>query len=439
MTNKVIIVGGGVAGISAAVELAKSNIPVQLIEAKNYIGGRCFSFVDRFTGDEIDNGQHIFIGAYHNFFELLDNIGTRKFIIPQKKFEISYFKDSEKAKLVASGLRSRLPLLLGLIRFRLLDLKSKLRIINLIMKSQKISFDQSISALELLYKYNQTKEAINIFWEPLIMATLNQSIERSPADIFLEVVRKMFSSQENAKIYFSSVGLSRLFAPAENFLEARNSKILKNTRIQRIEISSNKVVGCYDKSDTFYPAKALIFAVPFDVLDDIFRNSDLEYCMSNFNYSTIISYYFWTKKPINCNEINALIGTNSHWIFNRSLYMQNLNTKYFNYTITISNANKIAKLERKVIENMIISDLMSLNLLKNKEDIIHSKLIIDKKATVALDCKNNAKRHPIFTEFNNMFVCGDWTSTGLPATVEGAALSGKLAANYLKNCKSNYA
>ena len=67
MRNKVIIVGGGVAGISAAVELAKSNIPVQLIEAKNYIGGRCFSFVDRFTGDEIDNGQHIFIGAYHNF------------------------------------------------------------------------------------------------------------------------------------------------------------------------------------------------------------------------------------------------------------------------------------------------------------------------------------------------------------------------------------
>jgi len=435
MSGKVIIVGAGVAGIASAVELAKNNIPVQLIEARNHIGGRCFSFIDKFTGDEIDNGQHIFIGAYKNFFELLENIGTRKYIFPQNQFEINYFNYSKSAKLVSPSKFGRLPLLIALLRFELLDFKSKLSIIKFILKATKIYNKSSITAFELLLLHNQTKEAIRVFWEPLILATLNQSIQESPADVFLEVVRKMFSSINSAKIYFSSVGLSRLFEPSEKFLKEHNSQILKNIKITKIEISSNKVVGCYDANNKFYPSNALILALPFDKIASILQNSGINSNFSEFEYSTIISYYFWTKKKIKCLEINALLGTKSHWLFDRNKILQINPKDKFCYTVTISCANELAKLDRVTIENVIISDLINLKLLRSKQDIIHSKLLVDKKATVALNCSNSNKRHTIITEFENVFICGDWTATGLPATIEGAALSGKLAANYIKQMR----
>lgn len=435
MSGKVIIVGAGVAGITAAVELAKYKIPVQLIEARNHIGGRCFSFIDKFTGDEIDNGQHIFIGAYKNFFELLENIGTRKYIFPQNHFKINFFDRSKSSKLISSSTCGRLPLLIALLRFELLDFKSKFCIIKFILKTPKFHNNSSVSAFELLSSHNQTKEAIQVFWEPLILATLNQSIQESPSDVFLEVVRRMFASIENAKIYFSNVGLSHLFEPAEKFLNENNSQVIKNTKITKIKISSNKVVGCYDADNNFYSSDVIVLAVPFDKIATILKNSGLNSNFSEFEYSTIISYYFWTKKQIECCEINALLGTKSHWLFDRNKILQ-INTKdKFCYTVTISNANELAKLDRIAIENIIISDLINLKLLQSKQDIIHSILLVDKKATVALNCINNNKRHPIYTDFDNMFVCGDWAATGLPATIEGAALSGKSAANYIKQMR----
>lgn len=438
MSRKVLVVGAGVAGINAAINLAKNDIAATLVETRNHIGGRCFSFIEPTTGDEIDNGQHIFIGAYENFFQLLFDLGTLQYLKPQFNFNINYIDANNSARLSSKLHSGKLPLALALLNFRKLNLKSKFGIIKLIANANKIILNENLSCKDLLSKFNQTNLAITYFWEPLILATLNQSVENSPANLFLEVLKKMFANIDNAKIYFSTVGLSRLFIPVQNYLESHNSQLILNTHIAKIIVDNDKITGCFDKNGNFYSADAMILAVPFDNLSKILSSSGLgDFFNYNFEYSPIISLYFWTHTKLNVPEINALIGTKSHWLFNKSIISQNPSSKHYLYSITISNAKSFLSFSHSEIIDLIISELISLKVIKSKNEIFHTKLLFDKKATISLNYENVNKRPKITTNFRNLFLCGDWVATGLPATIEGAALSGKIAAHeviqYLKN------
>jgi len=438
MKRKVIIVGAGVSGINAAVHLAKAGIEVQLFEAKKNIGGRFFSFTDPATGNIIDNGQHIFIGAYNNFFDLLRNLNTFNFVKAQANFGINYIDDKGSAKLATNLSSGKLPLALALLTFRKLDFKSKVSIIKLILKINKIHIPAEISCQDFLFQNGQTNLAIKYFWEPLILATLNQSVEKSPASLFVEVIKIMFKSVHNAKIYFSAVPLIRLLEPVDDFLKTYNSDIYTNTEIVKLDVSKKIITNCIDKMGDIFSADAFILALPFDRLAKIFNNSGInDDFKSFFNFSPIISFYFWSKSKIDCSEINAMIGTKSHWLFNLSEISNAVNPKYYLYTITISNALEMNNMSHSEISQMIIDELTNLGLIRKTSDIIHSRLIFDKKATVSIDINNFNKRLPIETAYDNLFICGDWVNTSLPATLESAALSGRLAAekviNYFKS------
>lgn len=438
MKRKVIIVGAGVSGINSAVLLAKAGIEVQLLEAKKNIGGRFFSFSDPVLGDVIDNGQHIFIGAYNNFFNLLRNLNTFNFVKAQSNFEINYIDDKGSAKLATNLSNGKLPLALALLTFRKLDFKSKVSIIKLILKINNIHIPTEISCYDFLFQNGQTNLAIKYFWEPLILATLNQSVEKSPASLFVEVIKIMFKSVHNAKIYFSTVPLSKLLEPVNDFLKTYNSEIITNTEIFKLDVSKKIITNCLDKIGNIFSADAFILALPFDRLAKLLNNSGInDHFRTFFNFSPIISFYFWSKNKIECSEINALIGTNSHWLFNLSEISNAINPKYYLYTVTISNALEMYKMSHSEISQMIINELIELGLIRKSTDIFHSRLIFDKKATVSIDINNFNKRLPIATSYDNLFICGDWVNTSLPATLESAALSGRLAAekviNYLKS------
>ncbi len=437
MKRKVIIVGAGIAGINAAIQLAKAGIEVQLFETKKNIGGRCFSFTDNSTGDIIDNGQHIFIGAYENFFDLLRNLNTINYIKKQPHFGINYFDNKGSTKLSTRLSGGKLPLAIALFNFRMLDFKSKISIVKLILKIKNIQLPSEISCHDFLKQNAQTDLAVKYFWEPLILATLNQSVEKSPASVFTEVIKIMFKSVHNAKIFFSTVPLSNLFEHIDTILKSYNSEVVKNTEINKLSVINNKIASCYDKAGNIYYADAFILALPFDRLARVFSNSGIcDDFKKNFDFSPILSFYFWSRKKIDCDEINALLGTKSHWLFNLSKISNLHNPKYYLYTVTISNALEMYKMSHYEIAKIITDELIYLGLIRNSTGIIHSKIIFDKKATISIDINNSRKRLPIDTDYDNLFLCGDWVDTSLPATVESAALSGKLAAekviNYLK-------
>ncbi|HPP38860.1 MAG TPA: hydroxysqualene dehydroxylase HpnE [Candidatus Kapabacteria bacterium] len=429
MKRKVIIVGAGIAGINAAIILAKAGIEVRLFEAKKNIGGRCFSFTDNSTGDVIDNGQHIFIGAYNNFFDLLRNLNTFDLLKPQSNFEINYIDKKGSDKLATNLSCGKLPLALALFNFRKLDFKSKISIVLLILKINNVRIDNEISCLDFLRQNLQTELAIKYFWEPLILATLNQSVEKSPASIFVQVIKIMFQNVQNAKIYFSSVPLSKLIEPAHYLLQKYNSEIITNTEITKLDVVNKIIANCYDKVGQEYNADAYILALSFDRLARVFSNSGISADFQTyFEFSPIISLYIWTKTKLDCSEINALVGTQSHWLFDLTKIYNSVSSGYSLYTVTISNAKELCRLPHSEISKTIIEELNYLGLIRKTEDIVHTKLIVDKKATVSIDIANSKKRLPIETAYANLFICGDWVSTSLPATLESAALSGKLAA-----------
>jgi len=159
-----------------------------------------------------------------------------------------------------------------------------------------------------------------------------------------------------------------------------------------------------------------------------------------WEYSSVLSIYLWYDGDIFDFDFIGVIDSPIHWIFNRREIFENQNNKYTNLlSIVISSANELINLNNKQIIDLIQNELASiLPEIKNR-NLLHSKIIKEKFATLKIDKSVEKSRPNNNTNFSNLFIAGDWTNTDLPATIESAALSGKKSAifveNYLNNLK----
>lgn len=434
MIKRAIIIGAGIAGLKAAVELVKLGYEIDIFEAKSNVGGRCFSMTDTVSGDEIDNGQHLFAAVYSEFFELLKDLGAEHLVYPQEKLEIDFYDKSGKYSLRTGYLPTKLGLLQAMLSYGALDFRSKCIIISFIAKIPQLNPTQFKSALDLLIYCKQTDRAIKYLWEPLILATMNQSVAKSSAQIFYNVVSKLFASSKSSKLYFSKVGLGRLFDNFEKFIASKGKNRLHlNGQIKEIIIENNEAKGAVTLSGERFYADCVISAIPPKNLKNLLDASNAKnIAIHPFDYSPIISYYYWTDSEATNARISGLIGTQSQWLFNRRAIAESNSQNYpHHYTVTISNADELAKLSHEDIEKIIIDDLKLCGLMRD-EKILHSRLIVDKRATVSLDFSNEEHRPQAAAAIKSLYIAGDWTSTKLPATIEGAAASGKKVAEILK-------
>lgn len=427
--KKIGIIGGGVAGISSAVELLKnSNHHIHIFEAKNELGGRIFSFQDQITGEFIDNGKHLMVGAYSNFFNLLRFINSYNNLSFQKHLEVNFLKKNIHYNL-SSGRFNKISLLLSLIKINQLSISEKFRIISFIKKIKKIKkFDNlEITASELLINHGQTFNIIKHIWEPLILATMNIKVQDASAAIFLEILdQAFFSSISNQKIVFSEVPLMHLLKPIEN-LNSNSFCISKYTFINKIERSDNNFV-IYSSTGLSWEFDILILAISpkqiVQILPDRFRfliewKKIYEFA-EMIEYSPILSVYLWSNKKLLNKTFTGLIDTEFQWIFSEK-------SNKYKYTLTKSAAEDFVTKSKKEIIEILYKDLsLSLNEFQ-PEEIFHYQIIFEKQATIKITPKIE-KLRPNNQVNESILIAGDWTNTKLPATIESAAKSGFLAA-----------
>ncbi|MBI3111680.1 MAG: FAD-dependent oxidoreductase [Ignavibacteriales bacterium] len=456
---RVLIIGGGLSGLSAAVELAGRGYPVTLLEQRQHLGGRTYSFVDEVTGDVVDNGQHLLMGCYHQTRRYLKTIGSesRAFLQPNLRIEFLHPRRGP-ATLSCPASPAPLHLLGGLLGLNSLSWNDRLRLLRVGLELQKdpMRVEPQLSPLtvdEWLTSLGQSPDNKKYLWDVIAIGSLNDDPRTVSALLFYRVLRSAFlGARENSSLLIPRVGLSELLVdPALKFLESRGSSIRMGVGVDGMEVREGRVRSVRSGSETF-EVDAVIAAVPYYALDVIApglstpgeKQSPGE--ETAFESSPIITINLWFDKPVMEQEFVALLDSRVHWVFNKSRILasrkeegrlqmaegrlQKTDGRQY-VSLVISGASGYVEMEKEEIVRIALEDLRYVFPEVGHAKLVHSLVVKEKRATFSPTPWVESLRPSSQTRLQNLFLAGDWTNTGYPATIEGAVMSGRKAAELI--------
>lgn len=432
----VTIIGGGLAGLSSAVFLHKKGFSVQLFESSPKLGGRTYSFYDRGKDLYFDNGQHILAGWYENTFEYLKAIGAFSKLYFQSNLEVNFYDtDKNSYNLKTFNLSAPFNLLFGLLNFKALTSSDKFSV----FKIYKIFTDKSLEKLsnvaELLKAIKQTPTLIEYFWEPFILAVFNAKPENINCKIFLEILKNGFSQRSFSNLVIPKVNLNELFIDdALTYFEQNNIKVVEKEKISKLVFKDNTIDFAVTESGNKIKSDYYISAVPFFRFKELFEINDYNQYFKgrgNLHSSSIISLHLFFENEVpgdllknNSFGMTGLIGTKVQWIFKR-------NPKHLSLVISASDfLDELTDESNETIYKNCLSELSKCLQGFDELKVKDYKIIKEKRATFIPDNDSINERPNQKTTIQNFFIAGDWTNTGLPATIESAIKSSKIISTF---------
>ena len=435
--NRPIILGGGVAGIAAAMELADAGCKPILIESRPYLGGRVRSFVHRETNEEIDNGRHLLMGCYHTTLNLLDRLGTGHHISLQPALRVE-FRDSDGSLDILSApswLPSPLNVLVGMMGLRRLSLRERLGLIRVGLQAKREMPDKAETVTEYLLRLGQSSRVQERLWNPLVIATLNTKPEEASARLFVEVLRLAFlSSGDDSKLAFSHVGLSQLFSPAREYIASRGGDVLLGCFASHVSRNGEEWHVELRDGRTF-DTPTLLTALPWGEFSTLF-NKNIQGIFPP-RHNPIISLYLWFDSVGGeLPDFSAMLGTSVEWMFNRRKIVGDREGESpALIECVISAADDICRMENSRIIAVVEEELRRAYPSLRSTPLLTAQVIKEKRATFAATPSVETIRPRPGYYSDGLFIAGDWTATGLPGTIEGAVRSGVAAARSLQRGK----
>lgn len=417
----IVVVGGGWAGLNCAYELTKSGHKVTLIEAAPQLGGRARGV--NFGSNIVDNGQHIAIGAYHNLRHILQELGLDE----NKLFKILPLEflahtNSNTIRLRTNFLPHPYNLLWGVLTAENLTVREKLQILRFaifIKKPKTLTNDCSI--LELLLQNKQSLSVINKFWQPIALAAMSTDISIGSAQVFLNVMHATFGkSATDCNWYLPAIDLSRLLPkPIQDFLEKNSQAIFCNTSVKEIRLLENNNIAVISNNKSWIADHIVLATPPWQTVR-LLTNLPLNNLSANlnqFNYEPITTIYIQFASKLNLHyPMQGMLQTTSQWIFDRAFVAQ---PDMLSVVIT----GPTAKEDKQSLYAQILNEIQ--RKFPNLPQPIAYKVIQEKRAAFRCDVNTQKLRPSCKTAISNLWLCGDYIQTGLPATLEGALLSGK--------------
>lgn len=444
---EVIIIGGGFAGVSAAAVLADAGVSVLLLEKKRLLGGRAFSFVDTESNEVIDNGQHLLMRCYQNTLDLLAKLKTDTHLLFQHSLEVDFLDDTGTYyRFKSSRHGSFLRLVIGFLKWRYLSLREKAQscLAPLFFPFMNL---KNLTVGQWLKLSLQPQRMRDSFWAPLCYAALNEPPDKASATLFKKVLTEAFrGSGGRDGLIFPKAGLTDLTGErARQYLEERGGAVKTGCAVSRIQIQNNKVAEVKDIHGNKWTPKAVISALPPSALHKLLQKqpeqvppslADLDQCRS----TPILSIHLWLSRSITGRPFFTLIDSPIHWIFNRRQLwgLPEKETQFL--SLVVSGAYDWMSFSNEEIQAKVEQELSRFFADFDPKNITRIKIIKEPEATLSSSPDMLKFRYGQKTEIENFFLAGDWTDTGLPATIESAVLSGKLAAQEaLKTLKTKRA
>jgi zeta-carotene desaturase len=434
MLKHTVIVGGGLSGLAAGVTLATHGVRVTLLEQKPALGGRAYSFADTVTGDTVDNGQHVLIAGYRHTMRFLETIGAQTQVRVQRSPSLLFHHPVRGFRRFSlPPVRSPFNFLAGIAGCSLFNITDRLRLLKAgaaLLHSRGEDPHPHLTIREWLVALRQSPETLRSFWEPLAVSIMNEDITVASAALFAHTMRDAFLREpDSAALAIPSVGLSELYVNgAEKYLEERGCLIRTNADVLGVHVGDHTSASVQLKDGQSVQADAVILAVPPHRLARVLPSqlSGLIPTLQRFTTSPIVSVHLWFRNEFMPHEFVGLVGRRLQWLFNKRRIAGEPGGSA-HVSAVISGARDFVEVSKDDLVRMAMEDIRSVYPMQHEEPF-HAVVVREKSATFSPTPDVEPHRPQQHTVLANVFIAGDWTATGYPATIEGAILSGEKAA-----------
>ena len=456
----VAIAGGGLAGLAAACALSDTGFRVTLFEKRPFLGGRASSWEHPGTGEVVDNCQHVLFRVCTNLIEFYDRIGVADQI--RWYDQMTFIEPGGRTSVMKSSpLPAPLHTAPSFFKFPFLSAADKLSIaralIPLTLTDQR---DTGQSFQHWLNQHGQTKRAIERFWQPILVSALSEELDLISVSAAAQVVRESMKSPGARQMGVPTVPLTDLYNKAGDYIRARGGKLHfrqpiggfttdATTRVQvqlrnREENLRNEgapplsLHGLQRQGGDF---DFLILALPFDALDrvlpDFPESAPIREQLSHFETAPITGIHLWFDRQISDLDHAVLLDRTIQWMFHKSR-LQPIRTQASDGTqsgsyieLVVSSSKSLIDKSRSEIVDLALAEVREFFPAAREANLVKSTVIKEVNATYSPRPGIDAHRPTPATAWPRVFLAGDWTATGWPATMEGAVRSGYLAAEAL--------
>ena len=439
---RVIIIGGGLAGLAGGVALAEAGAAVTLYERRSILGGRASSFVHPSGGELVDNCQHILLRCCTNLMDFYKKLGVENGIAFQNT--IPFIDEANQLSVIRrSGLPVPFHLLPSFFRFKALAFNDKMAIgygmLRMIMLMRRTAHRSpltaypSLSMLAWLQAHRQTDRAIDAFWRPILVSALNDELDDIDADYGIRTIATAFlMNRRGYEVGLPAVPLRDLYEPCAAFLQARGGTVELDRAVAEFAIHDGEIDHITFSDGSTATADVYLSAVPFDVLLKLLPRQEMAAKpyfadLHRLEVSPITAVHVWLDRQVTDMDYAAILGRTIQWVFNQTIREPTASesvTPGSYLGLVVSASDELMKLPQQEIVSRAMQDLRDVFPLAREAQVLKAIVVKEGRATFAprpgCDPWRPGPRSPI----SNLFVSGDWTQTGWPATMESAVRSG---------------
>ncbi|MDG3010554.1 FAD-dependent oxidoreductase [Rhodococcus sp. D2-41] len=433
MNGKVVVViGGGLAGLTAACDLADCGVRVTLVEARGRLGGATFSF--HRDGLTVDNGQHVVMRCYSDYLALLDRIGSSDGIAMQNRFRMPVLlPDGTRTTLTRTGGPAPLHLGLGLARYRALSMADRARVLRAATALRRLSPDDpeldGRTFGDWLREHGQTQATSDALWNLISVAALNTDADEASLASAVMVFRTaLLDRSDAADIGVPVVSLDELHVrPAARYLRARGGRILTHNAVRHIEPLDRGYVVRLDGADLH--ADGVVVATPPEPAARIcpaqtgLRPDELERLGKN----PIMNVHMAFRRKVTDLPFAAVLDSPVQWFFDRTETAGYEGGQYL--TISLSAADRWIGTPAPELRGIFERELVRLLPGAADAELEHFFVTRERRGTFRQAPGTAGLRPDAQTPLPGLALAGAWTATGWPDTMEGAVRSGHRAAD----------
>jgi squalene-associated FAD-dependent desaturase len=442
----VAIAGGGLAGLAAACALSDKGFRVTLFEKRPFLGGRASSWEQPGTGEVVDNCQHVLFRLCTNLMEFYYRIGVADQI--RWYDQMTFIEPGGRTSVMKSSpLPAPLHTAPSFLRFSFLNAADKLSIaralVPLMLTEQR---DTGQSFQHWLQEHGQTQQAVERFWRPILVSALSEELDLISISAAAQVVRESMKSPAARQMGVPTVPLTDLYNAAGDYIRARGGVLHFRRPVETFAADSSQVrvrpkrreENREDNPEELFDY--LVLALPFDnvdrVLPDAPESAPIREKLSHFETAPITGIHLWFDRQISDLDHAVLLDRTIQWMFHKSrlqpIRAQAGASAAGSYIeLVVSSSKTLIDKSRTEIVDLALSEVREFFPAAHEANLVKSTVIKELHATYSPRPGIDAHRPTAATAWPRVFLAGDWTATGWPATMEGAVRSGYLAAEAL--------
>ena len=434
----VVIVGGGVAGLSAAAALAGAGAKVTLLERRPYIGGRAYSY-DHPALEETIDSQHVVLGCCTNILDLCQQAGMADTI--RWYDELTFLEPSGRRTLLrSSSLPAPAHQAISFLCAPMLSLRDKAAIATGLARFLRgYPADDTESFANWLKRTGQTDRAIRHFWEPVVVGALNDGFDRCSVKYAGKVFHESFlRSPQAGRLGIPAAPLSEFFAPIADFAQRQGVTVKLKSGVDRIEQVPGGHWHVY-AADEIHSAEAVILASDFKQTRNLLATlpspaTDAARQLEVFEHfipAPITTVHLWYDRDVTGLDHAVLLDTRIQWVFVKSRIRRWPVERGCYLELVISASWPELEMGREAILASALQEFEAFFPAARQAKLLKTSVLKEARATFSVIPGLDRYRPQQTTPWPGLYIAGDWTATEWPSTMEGAVRSGRLAAGAL--------